>query len=219
MNRGLRGLRRAPIALLAACCLAVLAACGLPADGASRDIQPQDIPYGLTSPAPSASPTSSGSLRLLQTEPRTYLLDPVQQLVAVPTPVDPGVAATAQEQLLVLLKVLAAGPSERERAEGLSTALTPGIVIDLVALQGRTATLEVHTTTKEPAADRLPLGIGQIVLTSTSVPGVGSVQLVQDGQPVEVPLPGGALTSAPLQRSDYRELIAVPTPTAPSSGG
>ena len=219
MSRQPHRLRAAVLAVAAVACVACLAACGLPSNGASRDIRPDDIPYGLTSPAPSATPTSSGSVQGFESLPRTYLLDPSQQLVAVPTPLDPQLASTPQEQLSVLLKVLMAGPTERERAEGLSTALTPGVVIDLVALTDGTATLQVHSTPKEPPADRLPLGVGQIVLTATSVPDVRSVQLIQDGQPVEVPLPGGALTSEPLHRSDYRELIAPPVAGASATTG
>jgi hypothetical protein len=214
-----RRLRAAVLAVVSVACVACLAACGLPSDGAGRDIRPEEIPYGLTSPAPSATPTTSGSLQGFDGLPRRYLLDPNQQLVAVPTPLDANLVSTPQEQLTVLLKLLLVGPTERERAEGLSTALTPGLVIDLVALTDGTATLQVHSTPKDPPADRLPLGVGQIVLTATSVPQVRSVQLTQDGQPVEVPLPGGALTSEPLHRSDYRELVAPPASGASATTG
>ena len=59
-----------------------------------------------------------------------------------------------------------------------------------------------------PTANKLPLAAGQVVLTATSVRGIERVQLVRaDGQPIEVPLPDGALTSLPLEARDYLSLV------------
>ncbi|GAA4351510.1 GerMN domain-containing protein [Angustibacter luteus] len=202
----------------AALCLVALGGCGLPADGDPRAIRSGDVPYGLLSPSPNGSATASPDLRVREAEPRTYLLDADQQLVAVPTPVDTS-SLEPREQLAVQLKMLSAGPTDRQRAAGLSTALTPGVDLALVDLVDGLATLEVQAAAKDPSADRLPLAVGQIVLTATTVPGVRSVQIVRDGKPVEVPLPGGALTAEPLLRSDYRELIARPAPTPQTTSG
>jgi hypothetical protein len=199
-------------------CLVALAGCGLPSDGDPRAISSGDVPYGLLSPSPKGATTSTPELRIREAEPRTYLLDADQQLVAVPTPADTS-SLDPQEQLLVQLKMLSAGPTERQRAAGLSTALTPGVELGLVDLVDGAATLEVQAAAKDPSADRLPLAVGQIVLTATTVPGVRTVQIVRDGKPVEVPLPGGALTAQPLQRSDYQELIARPGPTPLTTTG
>ena len=57
------------------------------------------------------------------------------------------------------------------------------------------------------SAERLPAAIGQVVLTLSSAPGIESVVLVSDGQPVQVPLPGGALTDQPVTGDDYAELL------------
>ncbi len=55
-----------------------------------------------------------------------------------------------------------------------------------------------------------------MVLTLTSVEGVDQVLLVQDGEPTEMALPGGARTSDPVGAGQYRALVApdeVPLPT------
>ena len=52
-------------------------------------------------------------------------------------------------------------------------------------------------------ADRLPLAMGQLVLTVTSAPGIEAVQVGAAGEAVEVPLPGGALTDRPVTADDY----------------
>jgi spore germination protein GerM len=48
--------------------------------------------------------------------------------------------------------------------------------------------------------------VGQIVLTATSVPDVEAVLMTRDGALVQLPIPGGALTSAPVTAQDYAEL-------------
>jgi hypothetical protein len=73
------------------------------------------------------------------------------------------------------------------------------------------AYIEIAPPEQSPAADRLPLGIGQIVLTVTSVEGVDLALLLRDGRPLEAPLPGGERTSRPLAPYDYAGLAATPT--------
>ena len=72
-----------------------------------------------------------------------------------------------------------------------------------------TARVEVELTAGELAADQLPLALGQLVLTLTAVEGIDRVQLVSDGEPVEMALPGGKLTTAPVSADDYVSLTVV----------
>ncbi len=209
--------RRVGVVAVALAC--ALVGCGLPHDGEVQPIDDQSVPYGLLGPAESAAPPTSTTLEQSQaTQPRTYLLGPDQVLRAVPAPVDLSREVTTPRVLTALFAVLAAGPTERQRAAGLSTALGPGVRITLVQVSGGVADLQVQASPKDPSADRLPLAIGQLVLTATSVDGVDGVRLVRaDGRPVEVPLPGGALTSSTLHRSDYRELVLPPTASPTTS--
>jgi len=204
-------------ALAAALALTVLAGCGLPAGGDAQPVDPKDVPYGLLAPTPGSAATAATTGTLRAAQPAVYLLSGETTLVPVATPPLP-VGLTTQQRLEAVLRILANSPGEAQRGQGLATALPPGVELQLVQLDGTTADVQVGPSVKGPSPERVPLAIGQLVLTATSVPGVDSVQLITDGEPVEVPLPGGALTSEPLHRSDYGELLTPRTPSpTPSS--
>jgi hypothetical protein len=186
------------------------AGCGLPQGTTPLEPDPSGVPYRLLSPT-EAGPTTA-QLGPRTTTPDVYLLAADGRLMAVDVPL------RRQGLVPVLQGVLArltAGPSERERAHGLSSALGPDVRLTLVGVSNGTATVGLDLGAQEPGAARLPLAVGQVVLTATSVDGVERVQLVRDGAPLQVPLPDGSLTSAPLTPSDYGVLLAdEPAPSA-----
>jgi len=192
------------ILLALAAALLLPCACGLPRDGVATSVPPTAVPYNLLSPAPSDTSSSSPAPTERTTAPHLYLVNVDDELVPVRMPVAARGLDPVESQLLGLLT---AGPTERQRRLGLASALTPGTRIRLVGTDGGTATIEVQRGPQEPSADRLPLAVGQLVLTATSVQGITAVQLTREGRPVEVPLPGGALTSAPLTAADYAPLV------------
>ncbi len=108
----------------------------------------------------------------------------------------------------LLLTVLAGGPMEDERATGRSTAIPPESDLALVELRDGVASVDLDPATMV-SADRLPAAVGQVALTVSSAPGVRSVLLVDDDEPVPVPLPGGALTSEPVGAEDYAGLLST----------
>ena len=55
--------------------------------------------------------------------------------------------------------------------------------------------------------ERLPLAVGQLVLSLSSAPGVDGIRLVTSGEAVDVPLPDGALADRPVTADDYVELL------------
>ncbi|MDN5767389.1 MAG: GerMN domain-containing protein [Humibacillus sp.] len=180
----------------------LLSSCGLPDSGPPRSIDPTDVPYHLLGSASAAPSTTQRGART--TTPRVYLMTGAERLVAVEAPLPPSDVKHVLEQLL---SQLAQGPNEAQRSAGLGTALGPGVTLTVNDVTDRTAVVQLDLGAQDPAADKLPLAIGQIVLTATSVRGVDRVQLVrQDGQPIEVPLPGGALTVQPLEAKDYAPL-------------
>ena len=197
--------------LLAAATVLLPCGCGLPRDGVATAMPPTAVPYNLLSPAPSDASAPAPTERT--TAPHLYLVNVEDQLVAVRTPVAAQGLDPVESRLL---EQLTAGPTERQRRMGLASALTPGTRIRLVGTDGGTATIEVQPGPQEPSADRLPLAVGQVVLTATSVQGISAVQLTSEGRPVEVPLPGGALTSAPLTAADYASLV-VPSAASRTS--
>ncbi len=227
---------RSITALLAAS-IAVLVACGVPTGGSTRTVDPETVPYALLSPAPSADPTApaglSPSATATPTTPGTAVASPLvflvdeDLLVAVPV-VDPPAFGDPEAMVRTALTQLSAGPDEDQRRAGLASALGSDVDLRLVDLADGTARVDVVLPSRDPAPDQLPLAVGQIVLTVTSVTGVDDVVLVQDGEEIEMPLPGGARTSDPVDAADYQDLLApiagpltpgpVPTgepPTAP----
>lgn len=198
-----------------------VAGCGVPSDGTTRTIDPSSVPYGLLDRSPLA-PSPSAPTGVPVTSPRVYFVNPEGQLVAEERPME----ATGLDQLTrSLLSALDDGPTEEQRAGGLSSGLGPDAQLHLVAVSNGTARIALTPSTRIEAADQLPLAMGQIVLTATSIEGVDRVQLVQNGQPLEAPLPGGEQTSRPLNPGDYTSLLpetiaqsgkAQPSPTTES---
>lgn len=199
-------------ALLVVC--AVSTSCGLPDSGPPRQIDPSQVPYHLLGTATAAPSTKGQPLRT--TTPRLYLLTSSNRLRAVEAPLAPS---GLPQVLPALLAQLAQGPDEAQRASGLATALGPGVALSLIRVRERTAVVQLDLGEQGPAANRLPLAIGQVVLTATSVRGVDRVKLVRaDGKAIEVPLPDGALTAEPVQADDYASLVTTSPMSSTSTG-
>jgi spore germination protein GerM len=116
-----------------------------------------------------------------------------------------------------VLAQLAEGPSEADRSAGLSTALGLDTVFRLAGFEAGVARIDIAAGEQLPSSSRVPLAVAQVVLTATSVPGVDSVLISRDGTPVELPLPGGALTAGPVTGRDYAELVTSPTVSGSST--
>ncbi|MGD9958709.1 GerMN domain-containing protein [Nocardioides sp.] len=183
-----------------------LASCGLPSGEDTATVSDDAVPFGLMAPTDSASrPGNDSPTPVEPGEPAVIWVNGADRLVALPE----GSSATGDPERLVaeVLERLVDGPTDAS-AGGLSTALAPDVGLALVDLDRGAAVIEVDPGTQRPSPEQLPLAVGQIVLSCVSVPGVDQVQLLTDGEPIDVPLPGGALSSGPLGRSDYNELLA-----------
>lgn len=202
-------MRQRPVAIVAlvavlVSALAVLGACGLPRSSSPVQVPAAEVPYGLLEPA-TASPTPTATPGVLLVPGTIYLADPQQKLVSVGVQVPSGPAAP---MLQSLLNRLAVGPTDRERAQGLVTDLGPGSTIVLRTISAGTANIELQSTGQDPSPSKLPVAVGQIVLTATSIVGVDRVVLVRDGTVLPVPGPDGSTTTVPLVASDYDGLLA-----------
>lgn len=186
--------------------LAALAGCGAPRSTAPAAIPASEVPYRLLEPAEAPLAASSQGVGTGRTTP-VYLLDEAGTLVLAPAAVTDGTTVDVAEQALARLQ---AGPTEEERRSGLESALGAVVRLDLVSVDDGTAQVEVRLTGGDLAADQVPLALGQVVLTLTSVPGIDGVQLVSDGDPVEMALPGGVRTTDPVSAADY-EVLTEPT--------
>jgi len=197
-----RSRRSRPTTAAAVAVLLLVPSCGLPGDGSVRTVDEDAVPYRLLD----RGTPSGGTPRddQLASVPLVFWL--VDDDVLVPAAA--SVSCDGQPRAIVerLLGELAAGPTGDARADGRATAIPPESGLGLLEITEATAEVEVDPES-EISADRLPVAVGQIVLSVTSAPGVEAVALVSGGEPVQVPLPGGALTSGPVTPSDYASLV------------
>lgn len=185
-----------------------VAGCGVPTASSAQSVPV--VPYDLLSPSdagPSASAAVPGA------GPQMWLVDGTE-LVAAAAP-SPGrdVRSTAS----AVLDRLAQGPTEQQRADGLSTAFGPDVRLTLTDVTGGRAVVDIQAGDQAPSPSRLPLAVGQLVLTLTSIEGVDEVVLTAAGAPIQAPLPGGALSDRPLRADDYASLRSTRSQSPPAT--
>jgi hypothetical protein len=192
-----RGAAGAAVALLAS-------SCGLPGSGSARTVPDDRVPYHLLDGAPPSLDIPRGG-QVRASVPVVFWVGDGDHLV--PEAIGQTCAGAPEDLARGLLLDLVAGPAEGARALGRATAIPPQTGLSLVGIRRGTAEVEVET---EPviSADRLPLAVGQVVLSLTSAPGVRAVALVRAGELIQVPLPGGALSPGPVGAADYAPLVS-----------
>jgi hypothetical protein len=197
--RSRRGWRPA----VAAAAALVASGCGLP-DGGARRVDDEDVPYRLLAPAGESSEPTSPAGGRPPSGALAFWVDADDQLV--PSEASTSCDEPTEVQVGHLLDVLSSGPTDEVRAEGWSSAWVPPADLSLEAIEGATAVIAVDATTRT-SADRLPLAIGQVALSVTTATDVSAVLFTDgEGDPLAVPLPGGAFTDAPVRPTDYVRL-------------
>lgn len=177
--------------------------CGVPARTSAEVVTavPYDLGRRPSEPGPASDPPSQ--LPSSATSKVWWVRGDALVPASAP-PEAPSTPATARRSI----DRLAGGPNEAERGQGLSTALGPDVRLSLAGVwQGR-ATVDIGSDDQASGAGQLPLAVGQLVLTLTSIPGIDEVVLTAAGEPVEAPLPGGVLTGRPLTARDYAYLVS-----------
>lgn len=195
-----RRLAAASVVVLAA----VLAACGLPDEQRTEIVDDSSVPYDLLDPGtPTPDDADAGSATPRQT-PVVFWLSRHDLL----TPSDVGLTCDETPTAVVdaALSALVAAPSSSERDAGLSSAIPSNARLTLLDITGGVAEVDLDPVTIADA-ERLPLAVGQVVLSVTSAPGVDAVRLVTSGQPVDLPLPSGALATRDVTPEDYAALL------------
>jgi spore germination protein GerM len=168
-------------------------ACGVPADDTAQALDPAAAPYRVVTRDHVAPPV--GSHRAV-----IYL---VRDDAVVPVPRRMKVQPTPTE----VLRTLSAGPTHVEREQGLRTALPIEDDPRVLRIAHQVVTLSLPTTTETSNRSDAVLGFAQLVLTLTALPEVAGVAFETDGRPLQVPRADGSVSTEPLGRVDYRELI------------
>ncbi|TAL23221.1 MAG: hypothetical protein EPN99_04695 [Frankiales bacterium] len=182
--------------------LLLVTACGVPTDPAPRALDPEAAPFGVLG-EPTTAPEGEGRVAL-------YFVRG-DRVVLQPRPVE---RSTSIRQLLDLLLE---GPTPEQVAAGTRSAIPTDLRIEGVDVSGRGVAV-VTLAVGDSQLGTSPLGFAQIVATLTAPGRARSVRFRLDGEDLPVPRGDGSLTSDPLDRSDYADLLLLQTasPAAPS---
>lgn len=182
--------------------LAGLVACGVPGDSDPRAIEAENVPFGLLAPTAEATTTTQPSAFTATARVTVYLADADGKLQAV------GRQVTAPLSVAKAIESLLGGPTEEE-ADRLSTAITSET--ELLGVQGPDdglVILDLSRQLLDITGRQQILALAQVVWTATALPSVDRVLFEFDGEQAEVQNGNGTLTSSPLGRLSYRDLIA-----------
>jgi hypothetical protein len=190
--------RRAASALVIALATAVaLAACGVPLDDEARTVRDEDVPFGLLDPdrrpAVAAPPDGRRTVEIHLYSPDDERLVPVSRRVARVDPQDVLVELTVE-------------PTESEVATGLRNPLADSETALETALSRGVLTVELSEAFDTLSGSDQLVAIAQIVYTATARPGIGRVQFRSEGEPTDILLGDGTLTTEPVSRDDYPDL-------------
>lgn len=192
-------LRRARVLCGLALAMGLIGGCGLPTDDDVRVVDADRVPFGLLDAAP-ASPTSLTPGPLSDSFSAYFIR--AGQLVAVAVEREPPIVPD------VAVAELIAGPEAEAAARGLRTALVGERLIRSVTVSGGTAVVDLGEDFGALASREQLLGLGQLVMTLTTLRGVGSVDVRVLGKPAEIRVGDGSLEPGPVTRDDYRTLLA-----------
>lgn len=168
-----------------------LAACGVTSESSPRGLEHP----ALTAPAATADGALSRPTAVV-----VYLLRE-RQAVRVRRVVESPADASRR------LDALGRGPTEREVAAGLRTAVAGGIRAEDVVVEGSTARVSLSAGFTDAGTQEQILALAQLVLTLTESGGVRAVTFEVDDVAVSVPRTDGSLTDDPVGRADYVDLL------------
>ena len=206
---GQRRGRVAAVAAVVALVVVALASCGVPEAGLTT-IEPSELPEALRSSTTTIDATSGrsgpgGGVAVY------WIRD--DQLVAATT------SSGVTPELTRIVAILERGPGPADHRGAERSAVSRGDVVEDVAQDDAQVTIELDDGFAEVAGSDQVLALGQIVMTLTSIPSVGTVVFRQGGEPLDVPLPDGTLVRRPVDRADYTSLVAPPEESSVAEDG
>jgi spore germination protein GerM len=120
-------------------------------------------------------------------------------VVTVDLPLEPGAG------LDEIVASLASPPQLPDRA--LRTLVADPPLVDAVEVVDGVGEVDLPPELATLSGDDQRLAVAQLVCTLTGQPGVGPVVFTLDGASIEVPRGDGSLTSGPVSRDDYSQLL------------
>jgi hypothetical protein len=172
----------------------LLSGCGVPTDDKPRALDPAQAPFRIfAEPAP--APEGDGRVALYFVRGDQVVLQPR--------------AVERSTGIRELLDLLLDGPTPDQVAAGTRTALPTTLSVEEVTVGPNGVAV---VTLGGDAVDAPALGFAQIVATLTAPGRARAVRFRSDGTDLQVPRGDGLLTSQPLDRSDYANLINLPSP-------
>ncbi len=194
------------LALVVGCLATVstLAACGISAESAPRDIE-------QTTGDDAQVPAAIGSGQIFLVQPGTGGAAPV--LVSVKR----SPRASVGGDPTPVLEVLFLGPNPKEIESDVTTFLPEGLaVVDWSVRSGGVLTVDLPESFGELTGTTLIFALAQIVHTVTADEGVNGVRITIDGESREWPDVNSQLQSDPLTVFDYPGLVRSTQPAFPA---
>ncbi|HEX7167392.1 MAG TPA: GerMN domain-containing protein [Acidimicrobiales bacterium] len=189
---------RCALGALAAAAVATVGACGVATEDRPTLTSRDDVPFDLLAPTgPATTTTTEVESEAVEV---FYVRDGKLQAATRSVPLPATVVAG--------LGALLEGPTEDELDAGMRSALSSSDIIETVEVSRGAAFVELAGAFTQAQPEEQVFGLAQIVFTATGFPGVGAVQFLIDGTPIEVPRPDGSLSGAPVTRDDFRALVS-----------
>ena len=189
----------ATLVLAALALVGLLTGCGIPADSAPRALDPAQAPFSRAEAVADAVGPGRIALYFVREGQAVLTIRPVRQSTPLPE----------------LLDLLLAGPTPAELAAGITSLIPATLTIEDIDVQGNVGVI----TLGGPASPLTPpLAFAQIVSTATSPGRLSGVRFRLGSQDIGVPRGDGLLSTGPLDRKDYAELVATAEPGPSPSG-
>lgn len=170
----------------------LVSACGVSVDRHPRDIPAQQVPFELVTPT---SSTTVAAPRERVAAEVFFLRDGRLESA--------GRQVTAPATIGTVLASLAQGPTAEERERGLTSAVNEGTRVLSAEVANGAAVVNVSDSFSRIGVRNQIMALAQIVYTATALTGVDRVQVMLDGEAVQVPRGDGTSAMTALRRADY----------------
>lgn len=182
--------------VLVALALLLAAGCGVPTDAEPRALDPREAPFRIfAEPAP--APEGDGRVALYFVRDDSVVLQTR--------------AVERSTGIRELLDLLLDGPTREQVAAGTRTDLPTAFSVEDVTV-GDNGVAVVTLGGEAAQLSTSALGFAQVVATLTAPGRAQAVRFRADGADLDVPRGDGSLTSDPLDRADYADLLRLPSP-------